>query len=499
MKKLSKIGATLIAASLLSTVPVWATQQVSAASKQIASSSQLNSWAKKALDKMHELIPELKEFTIMQINAAEEDDEQEAVVEIHLRKDDKVKFPYASIQLEPKQGEIIGFSINHGSNDEDLKAANAETAKQNATSFLKKLYGDQINDYQIVPRGENPNLVFFGREINGIPYNNGGISVFVNQDGQVNGFSKNIFGYTFHDKSMFPEPKNLIGEEAAIQKVADSVRLVYQANAGSERGAILKYVPEAQGPVDAKTGTIIVRPGLTGKYSSPITVKPGGKRLTAKNQQEAAQILKNELGVDISGKTFNEDGDVTSKSGNYEWVDEETKSRFFVDTDPQTGEVTGFGFHEFNRVGKPFISKQEAQQTALRFLQTYLHKNITAVHLQDMDSAPGTHDIEQFLFHLSHQGIPVENHMFSVTVDLFSGKVTRVSGPLYQQPPTLPDSKGAVTLTAAAEEFVKTHSAKLAYSTFINGMPSETPILIYDIIPKTPRGYIDALTGKTVE
>jgi hypothetical protein len=487
--KINKICAALIAASLLSTAPVWTAEQIaSAKTNQVMSSSELTGMAKKAWEKMQELVPELKDFSNIRL-VTDEDDEEEEAIEIHLQKNESEKYPYAIITLDPRQGEIVGFTIQDGK--KQSKGADAETAKRSAAAFLDKLMGDDFADYQLMETGPESANVLYSRLINGIPFESAGISVFVGQDGKVKGFSQNMLGHSFKDKSVFPEPKDLIGEQAAVQAAANSLRLIYQVGAPSGTGAVLKYVPEIEGPVDAKTGKGI----RTEKYSSPISVASGGKQLTAKTRQEAAEILKRELGVDVTGIPAEEDQQ--EKSGRFIWKDQKTS--MYVLTNQRTGEVNAFGIQRFDRDGKPKLSKEEAQHTALKFLETYLHKDITAVQLREFDSAPGTDDLEDFVFHLSHQGIPVWEYQFRVTVDLSTGKVTALRGPFQQQPPKLPDSKEAVPLKTAQEEFIRTHQAVLAYTSVDgSGRKTAAPYLIYNIKAVT-RGYIDAFTGKTVE
>ncbi len=293
--------------------------------------------------------------------------------------------------------------------------------------------------------------------------------------------------------SLFPEPKDLIGEQAAIQVMGESLRLVYMEGQEAQTGPILKYVPEMPGYVDAKTGKVIPG-GVENKYSAPIKVTPGDRQLAARTKEEAAAVLKSELAVDVANAEYKEE----SKAGfrRFQWIHQD-KTTMYVYADEWTGRVSQFGVHSVQG-GEPRITRDEAAQKAVSFLEQYLDKSITEIHVSESDSAPGLSRLESFYIHKSHQGIPVEDHSYRVTVDMTNGNVTEVAGPFEREQVSLPDSSQAVPKAEAVKEFVNTHSAKLYYYSFDeNGGRADTPRIVYSIEAQKP-GYIDALTGETV-
>ncbi|TEB11387.1 hypothetical protein Psfp_03972 [Pelotomaculum sp. FP] len=101
-------------------------------------------------------------------------------------------------------------------------------------------------------------------------------------------------------------------------------------------------------------------------------------------------------------------------------------------------------------------------------------------------------------FSETYQGIPVADSSHIVRVDALTGKVTEFGIGSRNTSVTLPDSNDAVTADVAKAEYLNRHPLRLVYiwpKYYEQKAPS--PQLVYCPV-SGERGYIDALTGKTV-
>ncbi|MDF9408376.1 hypothetical protein L7E55_08400 [Pelotomaculum isophthalicicum JI] len=106
-----------------------------------------------------------------------------------------------------------------------------------------------------------------------------------------------------------------------------------------------------------------------------------------------------------------------------------------------------------------------------------------------------------FTFTRTHQGIPVSDRSYSVNVDGLTGRVTAFHDRNSGSPVTLPDSKNVVTAEAAKAEFLQSNPLRLVYTwpEYCGQKAPKPPSGLHTGLRlRCKRGYIDALTGKTV-
>ncbi len=180
----------------------------------------------------------------------------------------------------------------------------------------------------------------------------------------------------------------------------------------------------------------------------------------------------------------------------------------------ETGEIVGFGIQDDSGRGKQgTVSGEDAQKTAVQFLQRYLEPGaaelvLTVFPSEDnipawVDQSKLTDQMQQrpqffIQFSETYQGIPVADSSHIVRVDALTGKVTEFGIGSRNASVTLPDSSDAVTADVAKAEYLKRHPLRLVYiwpEYYEQKAPS--PQMVY--LPVSgDLGYIDALTGKTV-
>lgn len=98
-----------------------------------------------------------------------------------------------------------------------------------------------------------------------------------------------------------------------------------------------------------------------------------------------------------------------------------------------------------------------------------------------------------------HQGIPVSDRGYNVTVDGLAGRVTSFYDSNSSTSVALPDKKDVVTIEAAKAEFLQNHPLRLVYYwPEYFGQKTPRSYLVYMPDYGASMEYIDAFTGKTV-
>lgn len=494
MNKAKKLGATVIAVCLLSMQPAWGVLPISSTYAKKSSSSEkkeLNQQAQDALEKLRPLVPYLKDFSIESIHLDDEDDE-ESVIDIRLTKSDTEKYPYASIEIDPKTGDIVDFFLQEG--EFPLGAASRELAEEKANEFLQAFLGEEFEKYS--PLGDDEGMegrVNYSIVVNDIYFDVGGMGVGVNKLGEINFFTKNLAGQAFKDLKDFPKPDHVVSQDEALTAMASTLRLVYEERNRRTNAPVLKYVPELIGSMNAETRTVNQSFNTwSNKYGPAISVQPSGKKMYARSEQEAELILKEVLKVDPAGMTFRRlDQNI------FEWRGQEGE-RLSVTTESETGALFSVGIRGERTAGNVRVSIEDAKKIALDTLQPYLDKSITSLQIREVYANPGD-DSHTFYFHKSFDGIPVEDNDYQVTVNLKSGEVTEVSGKFWRGPVDLPSRNHIVEVEKAQQEYRSVHQARLTYTGFSTDGVGNAPTLVYRFASTTPGfSYIDAFTGKSV-
>ena len=564
MKKVKRTVAAVLAAGMLLTTPAWAAEQEVAVVQersgdaiQLFSKAELTEAQRQALEKMYQIIPELKELSLQNV----EYNEDRTAWGGYLTDGSPDVTPdnrriRAGIAFDAKTGELINFYIDNPQwTAENLPSP--ALVEEKAAGFARELLGDRLEEYEM---GETMSFssgsttddkgnkimmtsahVYFNQLINGVPFLNSGFQVSVDSAGHITEFRKEKDNN--QDSAKFPDPSRAMTKEAAEKAFAGLVemklsynsrqplRLSWLGKGGEETTPVLMYYPSFSGFIDAETGKPLDDSWGGLQQSQRIILNGEGKKFYAATPEEGARLLAEEFGVDMAGMEFGSvrvhDLPVTSgyQFKEYSWRSEtqqetDNKSDWnevrFVNlkTIAETGEIVGFGIQDDSGRGKQgTVSGEDAQKTAVQFLQRYLEPGaaelvLTVFPSEDnipawVDQSKLTDQMQQrpqffIQFSETYQGIPVADSSHIVRVDALTGKVTEFGIGSRNASVTLPDSSDAVTADVAKAEYLKRHPLRLVYiwpEYYEQKAPS--PQMVY--LPVSgDLGYIDALTGKTV-
>lgn len=527
---------------------------------------ELNESQRQAMEKIYQIVPELKELTVQGVY-----DQGESAWGVILSDREREAAPgimqtHVSLSFKTGTNELVRFDIK---NPEwaSLELPPAELAKEKAYEFARQVLGDKIKDYRMSneigfigggtrdDKGNEINwtmaAVQFERLINGIPFLNSGIRVGVDAAGHVTQYYTEDFHwanggikYEEPDLAVFPAPSLAITEEAAEEIFAGllEMKLNYVGrlpvqypeyrNGKGETRPVLMYTPLAYAPIDAVTGEPLAGFQPPPPQTSLVSLTGEGKKLFAANPEEAAALLAAETGMDIAGMKLSGVDEVVEslqpgikvkvyhlnsapQTGQDGMLDYSTMRYLYLSTLADTGQVVGFDLQdEAGRGEKATVSRAAAQETAIQFLQRYLDRGTAEMEMYvsplqeesipdwvDRSKLEGYEQRPQynFAFTCMHQGIPVSDRGYSVTVDGLTGGITAFSGRNSSSSVTLPDSKDVVTAEAAKAEFLKSHPLRLVYLwPEYYGQKAPQPFLVYMPDYGAGIGYIDAFTGKTV-
>ncbi|TEB07696.1 hypothetical protein Psch_01251 [Pelotomaculum schinkii] len=561
MKKVKRTAVAVLAASMLLTTPAWAAEQDLSVVQErggdaveLFSKAELTEAQRQALEKMYQIIPELKELSLQNV----EYNEDKTAWGGYLTDGSPDVTPdnrriRASIAFDAKTGDLVNFDIYNPEWAAE-KMPSATLVEEKAAEFTRKLLGDRLKEYEMgetISYSSGSSLddkgnkiitmtsahVYFNRLINGVPLLNSGFQVSVDSAGHITEFRKEKDDNP--DPAKFPDPSRAMTKDAAEKAFAGLVEMKLSYNishswlckGGEETIPVLMYYPSFSGFIDAETGEPLEDSGGTLQQSQRVILNGEGKKFYAATPEEGARLLAEEFGVDMAGMEFGSvrvhDLPVTSgyQFKEYSWGSEtqqETDSepdwngvRFVnLKTIADTGEIVGFGIQDDSGRGKQgTVSKEDAQKTAVQFLQRYLEPGAAELELTVfpseenipawVDKSKLTDQMQQrpqffIQFSETYQGIPVADSSHIVRVDALTGKVTEFGIGSRNASVTLPDSNDAVTADVAKAEYLNRHPLRLVYiwpEYYQQKAPS--PQLVY--LPVSgERGYIDALTGKTV-
>lgn len=522
---------------------------------------ELSESRRQALERIYQIVPELEELSLEGVHEEGEDAWRAILSDRAGEPASGIGYVHASLTFENDTGELIWLNIRnpHWASTE---LPDGDLAQEKAAEFVRQVLGDRSKDYRMgngmgsgrsITQDDKGNriewakaTVQFERLINGIPFLNSGIQVGVDAAGHVTEYYTEDFNrlqdgpkVVKPDPTVFPAPSLAMPKETAAGLLEMQLSYVGQQplrypKPGSgevETRPVLMYVPSFYMPIDAVTGqpaadfygqSVVSRISLTGE----------GRQLAAGTPEEAAALVAAETGIDISGMKFNgvEEREEYLEPGKkvkyYAWSSEpqggpdepeySTIRYLQINALADTGRIVGFSLQdEAGRGEKGTVTREAAQETAVQFMQRHLDTDVAELEMSvhqifDEENIPGwvdrskLEDYQQrpafnFTFTRTHQGIPVTDRSYSVTVDGLTGLVTAFHDRNSSSSVILPDSRNAVTAEAAKAEFIKSNPLLLAYLwPEYYGQKAPAPLLVY--LPDYDTGwkYIDALTGKTV-
>ncbi|HOV80485.1 MAG TPA: hypothetical protein PK728_10345 [Bacillota bacterium] len=577
---IKRTTAAVLAVGMLLAAPAWAAEKEAStvqemkggvgiillksnAAGQNVEKVELNEKQRQALEKIYQIVPELKELSLESVHDGGEGTWKVALSNRAGETEPGIMHAHASLAFDKDTNELISLHVQNP-DWASIDLPSPGLAREKAAEFARRVLGDRIKDYQMSDRmgyggastrDDKGNeitwasaSVQFERLINGIPFLSSGFRVNVDAAGHVTGYYAEGYhekddGLMDADPALFPDPSRAVAKEEAEKVFAGLLEmklnyverqpLKYPAFGGEkvETRPALMYNPSIDTLIDAVTG----KP-LAGYQEQPLTSRISlageGKKLVAGTPEAAAALLAAETGIDISGMKFNgveereESLDPGIKVKEYRWMsepqtgqdgrpDHSTMRFLHLSALADTGRVVGFNLQdESGRGKKAVVSREAAQETAVQFMQRCLDKG--AAELEMYVYPPGEESVPEwvdrsklegngqrpefhFTFTCTHQGIPVSDRSYSVTVDGLTGRITGFYDGNSSSSVALPDSKDVVTAEAAKAEFLKSHPLRLVYLwPEYFGQKAPNPLLVYMPDYGGSWGYIDALTGKTV-
>ncbi|MGG4448113.1 hypothetical protein [Brevibacillus porteri] len=131
MKKMSSTLAVLIAATLMSSTPIWAKDKESV---------ELPNRVKETYEEVLELVPEIQKYENREVEF------YNGIYSITLEKK-KQEYPSATIEIDKKTGDIVYFE-HISTLEQSSNPPSDELAKEKATEFLKELLDDKFEQYK---------------------------------------------------------------------------------------------------------------------------------------------------------------------------------------------------------------------------------------------------------------------------------------------------------------------------------------------------------------
>ncbi len=508
---------------------------------------------RRILEKYYQILPELKKLTLQTAGESS----IEGAWEFHFYQtppqgNSPVWAANAQLIVAANTGELEILRISHPQwATEELPPA--ELAKQQATQFIKQVMGDQADLYRVDPSlgyggssssdSEGNELhwstasVRFDPVINGIPVLYNELQVDVDAAGRITGFYRHQTA--LRDASSFPDPAKAISQPAAAAIMNQLIQMKLQyvqhqplqyppvwSNKPRETRPVLMYIPKFESALDALTGKPAWGEEYLNSQGERVRLTGAGKQLFAQTQEEAAKILTEEFNVDMSKLEFERlferenvlRGDQKYKHYLWRTADdaEAGMNRKYVQlhTVAATGEIWRFSVQEDVTVDQEArVSPKLLRQKAVQLVEKYLPAGATEMELVTFDFAavPDWVDKQQlkkeelpqpttsFMFSPLHQGIPVSDGAYAVSMNNITGEVTEYAKGGLATDVTLPDSRGVATAEVAKAEYLKNHPLQLIYR-----WPewfrqrAANPELVYMLNSDIGWGYIDAFTGKTV-
>ncbi|WCN37098.1 YcdB/YcdC domain-containing protein [Aneurinibacillus uraniidurans] len=525
MKKTTFMLSAVLASNLLLSSAVLAEIHEPSASlekEHVLSIQELPQPVKDSLDKLYVYKPELKGLPIKITQT------KDPVFSINQYSLDFKNDPTMIQAIIGQDGTLHYFQMDKPDKKSERRPSDEEAIKK-AKEFLTVIYGSNSNyivshvtngGYTSTDRDGKESVrayasVIFIPLVNGIPYDGSFfLQIDVNQAGEVvNYFNRN----DRIDPKDFPIAKNVLSKEEAEKAFLQSLTMnLYYEDEETVRGTtdpknvrtILKYQPQMK-PIDAVSGKPVEENIAYTQHTINKPVTGQGKVLQASNAKEATALLKSELGIQVDGLTYREDGDGIKRAKLYEWTTKDELVYGVQTTDK--GEVIQFGalsVHNPDKMkGEEKIPRDEAAVKALDTIKKYLPTYVKEVqvnyteenypHWVDKNNIP-KNNILLVSFRELHDNIPIMTRSVDVWVNLGTGAVEQVF-----LPPSinseLPDASKRITKEEAVKSYLAHHPLQLQYVwPHYFDRKAEKPILVYAPQTKHVAEYVDALTGQIV-
>ncbi|MBO8164339.1 MAG: hypothetical protein H0Z34_11560 [Brevibacillus sp.] len=450
MKQLHQSVLTVIAASLLSSTPVWASAQEAVTVQPTPAAEQkMNSEVELTLDRLYKLVPEIKQLRLESENYRPANERQQAAWFFHFtsRPDesepgDNTVYADAFVEIAAETGDLLHFNLQYPDWSSE-QIPTKELAKEKAKAFMQQILGDSLEDYQLSERilygqsatqdAEGKRTVWthvgvqFERLINGIPLLGHGYQVEVDSFGHVTSVYRvgEETDPAVLESEAFPDPAQAISRqeaEEAYRKLLN-LELAYKAyhpveaqmfGQSGETKPILEYVPRMDGVLDAVTGkeADLGWRRTTKQQSEIVRLKPAGRKLIAKSPEEAAKLLTAEFGFDMSNMDVDEreekDSPTRNKYLHYSWhskpaLDGEGRRKadehrfVHLGVDAATGQIFNITLQDDSTRGQqPKIDEKEAKEKAIALLEQFVDPSVKELALRYVHTS-GEHHIPDWV------------------------------------------------------------------------------------------------------
>ncbi|MFS0556797.1 YcdB/YcdC domain-containing protein [Brevibacillus sp. 179-C9.3 HS] len=506
MKHTKKLASTLLMASLLTTTPLWGqtpTMTAQAATDQ-GQEVKLSPAAEKTLQTLYTIQPELKSMDKMIYGP------KNGVYELRF---DTVVAPdkmqlYASVNLDATTGALHSYE-----NEQEMQKQNnkptEEVAKQKSAAFLQKLLGDDFKKYKATQTTKGEwDAVTYTRHEHGVPVFTDRYVVGVNSTSvmYVNTFEGAPLRAA---SSLFAKPGKVLSQEEVTGKVASLMELTYSAHKKETGKPALKYSLESTGYLNAVTGEEIESASShKTRYSDAIAVKPGGKRFTASNADEAAKVLTEEFQIKMDGVKLETDTHTPAEmKGEGETIYKSKGRGVSITVYTNNNEVTGFqvrgkaesasATQHGNKPANAQLSYEQAKEKAVQFLQPYLDPSVKELKIDQNKIMMPSATAYSFSFYALHDGVVVTDQQYLVNVDGQTGEIVNFMDYFTKPSAPFPDKKIAISKEAAAKQFLKDRPAVLGYMFPVqNEKVQAKPTLVYSI-DTVSYFLLDAVTGES--
>ncbi|USG64894.1 hypothetical protein NDK47_22660 [Brevibacillus ruminantium] len=522
---------TLCLASILATTPLWAIGETVNANTIVSTNektgtkvtkiptslragvplaeAQLSQPVKQMLEKLYNLFPKLKSATETSVNL-----DYEKVYDIQFQggQDPGKWGMYVNIDHDSGTLLSVGWLSSAQTAGEEKEPSEA-VAKAKAEAFLRDLLGTSFSQYRLdesrMMGGKSYRALRYDRYVNNIKVAEDGYELKIDGDGNVIYLQKDYHIGSNMDIAAFAAPADVLTKKEVEASLAKYLSLEYSPS-GTKGTYDLIYPNHSIVYLDAKSGQEVKTVKTFGKKLSPaIPVKPGGKKVMAKTAEEAVAALA-EFGVQAKGAVLTKRAAGEPGRPGEIIYEARVDGRYLRVTTAEDGRVVGFRAQPLSQPGESKLSKTEMQEKALAFLQPYLDSGVNELMKEEWEQwVPpgvilddgGVSEGRTIIFTRSHQGIPIQNQRYQVSVDPVTGGITEMSITAIDGTGKFADVSKAISPETAAAVFTKQKQFDLQYVyPVVNGRVQEQPVLVYG--PREPEvfhGVIDALSGTWTE
>ncbi|BAU27233.1 hypothetical protein DFP93_11377 [Aneurinibacillus soli] len=518
---------------------------------QSASKSQLTPAVQKTLDRLFTMEPKLKKLQLKNCSTSD----QTGITTIRmLEGEDPTPLSSAYIDIRSKTGELRSFSFQFHDRSSSLEPS-ASFAKEQAQKFLFNWFGSkQLSQFGTpVSNGRGSSsiqypdgtkstwahrTVEFPLLINGIPTSTGGVGPRMDVDatGHVVRFEYNPPSLS---QAVLPDPKDALKtdtlkkhlftpERVSLSYVEQQPSYTQGKNGIKTIQPVLRYDMNLPVAVNAFTGKAVDL--VTGDVQNEsenrfepwkqISLAPAEQKLHASSQEEAAHVLLNVCGVDVSGWKVDEQEQkivhpqYVNTAVAYTWWNDDTNAAANVMIDKVTKQILHVDVTKTGQEDQ-MVTKEEAFEKAAQFIQTYVSTTADSMkvyyfHSSEKETLPFWADktkIQTFVqenqmgeyeFRFTEQkdGIPIRDRSSFVTVNT-AGEITSFSLSPERPAPSLPPASSLASRADVARTFSQNTKLMLEYMwPDYFGQRAPSPVLVYRITGPIPGdSYVDARTG----